>query len=210
MTRLASVTAMTVLLGAPALHAAAQEQRAEPPGAHQTTERRAEGEDTSLATWKLANFILLAGGIGWVLHRKGGTFFASRSAAIRRGLDEAARMRRDAEARYAEMERRLANLGAEIDELRKQARQESAAEGERVHEEIARDMDKIRAQAEQEIAAAAKSAQQELRAFTAELAIALAAQRVKQQLTQKQDGALVRAAISELASRFDGRAPRVS
>ncbi len=211
MKRAGAVAAIAFLSGAPALPAAAaQEGATEPPGAHQTSEHSAEAEDPSLAKWKLVNFILLAGAIGWVLYKKGGTFFASRTVAIRRGLDEATRMRKDAEARYAEIERQLANVGGEIEALRKQAREESAAEGERVRGETEREMKKIRAQVEQEIAAAAKSARQELRAFSAELAISLAGQRIREQLTPEQDGALVRAAAGELASRFGDRAARIS
>ncbi len=168
------------------------------------------GESGNEILWKVANFAVLAGALGYFISKKAGAFFASRTAEIRRGIEEAWRLRKDAEARYAEIEQRLANIGADIDNLRKQAGEESAAEGERVRAETGRDMKKIQAQAEQEIAAAAKAARQELRAYAAGLAIELAERKIREQLTPDSDNALVDAMLHDLDHRANAPAARPS
>ncbi len=123
MSALATAARVTVLLAAGAFAGAlpvAAAPAVEPEETHQTEGRQ------DLALWKLANFVLLAGIAGYFIYKKGGAFFTARTAQIRRGLEEAAQARQDAEARYAEMERRLANLAVEIEGLREQAHQESS------------------------------------------------------------------------------------
>lgn len=166
-------------------------------------------EAHNVILWKTANFLLLAIALGYLVRKIGGPFLAARSAEIHRGIDEAARLKKEAEARLTEIEQRREQLGAEIDRLRRQASQEAAAEAERQRQETGRLLDKIRAQAEQDIAAAAKASRQQLRAYAADLAVNLAAQRIRDQLTPDSEAALISAALHDLESRGDREAARV-
>lgn len=168
------------------------------------------GESGNEIVWKLANFVVLVGALGYFIRKKSGAFFASRTAEIRRGIEEAWRLRKDAEERYAEIERRLENIGSDIDKLRKQAAQESAAESERVRAETSRDMKKIQAQAEQEIGAAAKAGRQDLRAYGAALSVDLAEKRIRERLTPDSDSVLVDAMLHDLDHRANAPVVRPS
>lgn len=200
MKRIATLARLLVLAGACALLLAAQPGEAEPQGE--------SGHDVTL--WKLGNFVLLAGVAGYFIYRKGGAFFAGRTAEIRRGLAEAATIKAEAEARYAEVERRLAELGAQVESLRQQAHQESGAEGERLRLETGRELKRIQEQAEQEISAAVKAARQELRVYSAELAVGLAAGKIRARLTPEADGVLVASMVQDLGNRFPGQPGRAS
>jgi len=193
--RILSVVSIALLL---AMSAAAE-------SAHQAE----AGADSELL-WKIANFVLLAGLIGYFIKKKAGGFFASRTEEIRRGLEESARLSKDAGARYAEMEHRLANIGVEIEGLRKQARQEFDVERERVRAEIDRDLKNVRTQAEQEISAAVKAAGKELRVYAAGVAVDLAAKRVRERLTPDAENALVIGMLKDLEQRPGAQAERVS
>jgi F-type H+-transporting ATPase subunit b len=160
--------------------------------------------------WKIGNFLILAGLIGYVIYKKGGAFFRSRTEQIQRDLKESAQIRADSERRFAEVERRLALLDAEVAGLRQGAQEESRAEGERIRGEGRVEVEKILKQAEQEIASVAKDARQRLRADAAELAIGLAAGRIRQQLTPETDRVLVDSMVHELASRQAGLRPEAS
>lgn len=160
--------------------------------------------------WKFANFVILAGVVGYFIYKKGGPFFTGRTQEIQRGLREAAKIEADSQARYAEVEHRLAELGAQIETLREQARQESSAEGERLRQETARELKKIQAQSEQDISAAVKAGRQRLRSDAAALAVDLAAGKIRARLTPASDGALVDSMVRELGSRDAGRPGRVS
>jgi F-type H+-transporting ATPase subunit b len=198
--RIATLTRILVLAGACGIALAAQ---------HGETQQHGEsGDRTTL--WKLGNFVILAGIAGYFIYRKGGAFFAGRTAEIRRGLTEAARIKTEAEVRYAEVERRLAGLGAQVESLRQQAHEESGAEGERLRRETERELKKIQAQTEQEISMAVKAARQELRAYSAELAVGLAAGKIRARLTPEADGALVASMVHDLGNRFPGQPGRAS
>jgi F-type H+-transporting ATPase subunit b len=151
----------------------------------------AEG-DASLEMWKWANFLVLAAGIGYLIGKNAGPFFDARSMKIRKDMVEAGEVRNEAEARAAEMDRRLANLQNEIAALREEAQRETRAETERQAQQTASDIAKIQAHAEQEIAAAAKAARSELKRYTAELAVGLAEQKVRARMTPQTEDALVR------------------
>jgi F-type H+-transporting ATPase subunit b len=190
--RIGALARVLVLAGACAVPLVAQ---------HEAASQHGESSDHT-TLWKFGNFIILIGAAAYFLYKRGGAFFAGRTEEIRRGLTEAAKLRAEAEARYADMERRLAGLGEEIEKLRRLAHEESGAEGERLRRATEQEMKDIQAQAQREISAAAKAARQHLRAFSAELAIGLAAGRIRARLTPEADGALVASMVHELGNRF--------
>ena len=106
--------------------------------------------------WKWANFVLLAGGLGYLLAKNLPPFFRSRTEEIQRGITEAAALKKDADARLAQMESRLGKLDAELAALRDGAKAEITAEGERMQAETRAALAKIQSNAEQEIAAATR------------------------------------------------------
>ncbi len=196
MKRLAVGTWMALLVATASL-------AAEPAAQHgEAAETHAADHTTR---WKVANFILLAGGLGYFIRKKGGPFFSARTQQIQRDIAEAARVKAEAEARATAIEERLAGLEAEIEELRRSARQESVAEGERVRARVRENLAKIQAQAEREIASAVRAARQELRRFAAERAIELAGERVRAQMSGEVEDALAAVAIQELGRTREAR-----
>ena len=155
-------------------------------------------EGGSLQVWKWANFVVLAGGLGYLIGKKGGPFFAARSAKIRQDIVEAGEAREQAEARAAEVERRLANLEAEIAALRTESGKEEEAETGRFGRHTAAEIVKTQAQAEQEIAAAGKAARLELKRYCAELSVGLAEQKIRARMTPDTQDALVRGFVRDL------------
>jgi F-type H+-transporting ATPase subunit b len=165
----------------------------------------AEGEpETDMMAWKWANFAILAAGIGFLLVKQAGPFFASRSVEIRKGIEEAQQIRADAETRAAAMDARLANLEVEVEAIRKSPREEAAGEGERIRQETAREITKIQSHADQEISAALKAAQANLKDYSARLAIDLARDKVRQRMTPANQETLVENFVAGLARQDNG------
>ena len=143
-------------------------------------EQKEKAEDESRWTpWAWANFVILAGGLGYLAGKNAGPFFRSRSAAIRQDIAESTRLREEAEAKAGEIEARLATLAVEIEKLRGDAHEVFSAEGERIRRETERHLARIGQQTEQEIASMTKAAGEELRAYAARLAVDLAGQRIR-------------------------------
>jgi len=158
--------------------------------------------------WAWANFIILAGGLGYLIKKHAGPWFASRSVAIRRGLAEAEEIRTKAEERAAEVDRKLASLQSEIEALRTNAHREQAAEAERIRQQSAADLERLREHAASEIVAAGKAARLELKRYSAELAIGLAEQKIRRQMTPEVQGALIEGFARDLPPASTG--PRLN
>jgi F-type H+-transporting ATPase subunit b len=161
-------------------------------------------EHGTMAGWLWANFLVLAG-IGVYFWRKNaGPFFIARSKQIRRDLVEAADTHKEAEARVAEVERRLANLEADIAALRSESQQEARAEMERIRQHTAGEIAKIQEHAEREIATAGKAARTELKRYSARLALELAGQRIRERMTPETEEALAHNFVEELENTVSG------
>ena len=103
---------------------------------------------------------------------------------------------------------RLSKLASDIEELRRNAREEMAAEAERIRLETEQGLRKIQAQAEQEIVSAGKAARQELKAYSAQLALDAAKQKIHSRLTPRVEDSLVRSFVHDLEHRSDQRSGR--
>src|SRR6476620_9468145 len=104
-----------------------------------------EAVEKDMTGLKWANFAILAAGLGYLIVKQAGPYFASRSTAIRKGIEDAQALRADSEKRAAAMEARLANLGVEVEAMRKSAREEAAIEGDRIRQETQRELAKVQA-----------------------------------------------------------------
>ncbi len=141
--------------------------------------------------FRVINFLILAGGLGYLIKRHAPAFFTSRSEAIRSNIAEARETLARAEQRARAIDERLARVSQEIADMRAQARTEMAAERARIEQQAEQRVRKILAQGEQEIAATAKAARLELRAYAASLAVNLAERRIAGRITAAQQRALV-------------------
>nr|AUN35883.1 ATP synthase F0 sector subunit b [uncultured bacterium] len=157
-----------------------------------------EGEHGGMELWKWANFVLLVGALGYMVGKNAGPFFAGRSRQIRKDMIESEEMRKQAEARVAEVDRRLANLEKEIAALRDEARLEADAETERLARHTAAEIAKVQMHAEQDIQSAGKAARAELKRYSAELAIALAEQKIRTRINPDAQNAMVMAFVRDL------------
>lgn len=157
-----------------------------------------EEEHGETLGWMWANFILLAGGLGYLIYKHAGPFYAGRSRKIRKDMIEADDLRKEAEERAADIERRLANLENEIAGLRTESEREAAAETERLSAQAASDVAKIQANAEQEIEAAGRAARIELKRYAAALAVDLAAQKIRGRMSDETQDKLVSGFVRKL------------
>ncbi len=147
---------------------------------------------------KWANFVVLAGALGYMIGKNAGPFFDARSRKIRREMIEAGDARKEADARAAAVEHRLANLEAEIAAMKEESQREAQAEGERVARQTAAEIAKIQEHAEQEIASAGKAARMDLKRYSAELAVGLAEQKIRGRMTPVAEDRLVERFVRNL------------
>jgi len=167
----------------------------------QVAEPSAEHDGDTLTTvFKWINFITVFGALGYLLRKPMREFFTGQRAAIQAAIAEGRQARQQAEQRLAEIEQRLARLGNEVESLRQEATAQAGAEQQRIREATQREAERILATAQAEIESTARAARLDLRAFTARLAVNLAEQRIRQQLTPATHALLFDGFVRGLAS----------
>ena len=135
--------------------------------------------EKDLTGWQWANFLVLAAGLGYLGVRMGAPYFRTQSSLIGQHLEQARQRRLEAESRAAEVNRKLDNLGADIEALRGAVLREQAEQLERLKKQAEIEMDRVHINAAQQIEIASKQARLELQRYASRLAIELAEQRAR-------------------------------
>jgi len=130
--------------------------------------------------WKLINFAIFAAGLGYALMKLGPRFFNARSADIQKAIKDATGLKIDADFRYSEIDKKMANLPAAVEKLKTEAR----AEMQRVHEHLLNETQeeeaRIRAHTTAEIDALRDDGAHEVRFAATQRAFGLAEKRLSE------------------------------
>ena len=130
--------------------------------------------DYGLLGYQLLNFFVWAGLLIWVIRSRIPGFLAGRKAALVEGLEEARRMKDEAERKVEEYTSRIDNLDAELDKMRAQMRDGGLAERDRIVKDAASRAEKMRAEAKFLIEQQMKSLREDLTREAIEAAIGAA------------------------------------
>ena len=148
--------------------------------------------------WQWANFVLLVAGLAYLIGKSAPAYFRGQSDEIQKALSQAQREIKDAEAKAADLALRLSGIQAEVEQLRSQARAEMTAEGERVRGETQRHLKRIQEQTSQEMTLMTRAARDELRKYSAALALDLAEQRIRARITTGMQEGFVDSFVQDL------------
>jgi F-type H+-transporting ATPase subunit b len=128
--------------------------------------------------WGGLNFLIFAVAFGYALVKLGPAFFNARSADIQKAIKDATGLKIDADFRYSEIDKRMANLPGEVEKLKAEAR----ANMDRVHERLLRETreeeERIKASTAAEIEALRGEGIQQVRLTAAQRAFGLAEKRL--------------------------------
>ena len=126
----------------------------------------------------------------------------NRADRIRNELEEAKRLREEAQALYADYQRKAEEAMQEADRIVEHAREEAQRVSEKAHTDLQEVLERRRAQAEQKIAQAEQKALDEVRAKAADIAIAAATVVLKEEMQGQQGADMVDRAIGSLGSHL--------
>jgi F-type H+-transporting ATPase subunit b len=165
--------------------------------AQEDSDKEAASEKRELI-YKIINFTLLAVALGYVLRKPMAEFFAGRSESIRKALDEGRAALKESQAKLDAVEEKLKHLEEEIAAFGASAEKEMKAERQRLAEETAREAEKILETARVRIETATRGARLQLQAFTAQQALQLAEQMIRERLDEPSRQRLVSQFIDSL------------
>jgi F-type H+-transporting ATPase subunit b len=133
--------------------------------------------------WPVANFIIFAGVLYYFLNQPIRDYLATRGAAIRKDLVEAADIRAAAQSQLTAIEQKLLALPAELAALRTRGAEEIAAEEQRIAAAAAAERDRLLEQTRREIDLQVRLAKKDLLEHAADLSVQLATERIKKEVT---------------------------
>jgi F-type H+-transporting ATPase subunit b len=116
--------------------------------------------------------------IAVMLRKKLPGYFAGRTSAIQKGIEEARKMSEEARRRLSDVESRLSRLDSDIAAMRREAEENAKAEEARIQAGSEEERRRIVSSSEQEIAMAASAARRELKGYVAGLAVDLAEKKI--------------------------------
>ena len=154
-------------------------------------EQKEEGSTRELV-FKVINFVILVGGLGYVLRKPAAEFFRSRSAGIQKSLEEGRKALEASEAQLRAVEEKLQHLQDEIAAFKATAAQEMEAERKRLHEAAAEEAARILDSARAQMDAALRAAKLELKNHAAQHAVDLAGDLIRQRLDEPARSRLVK------------------
>lgn len=130
--------------------------------------------------------------------RKALPYFRTHSDEISQKIAEGARAREAAEHRRNEAQAKLANIGADVAEMRQEAERVAVLEAERIRASARVEADTIERAAQAEIDATERAARLELRMLAARMAVDRAEVLLRSELTPKVEGERFHAFVVEL------------
>jgi F0F1-type ATP synthase membrane subunit b/b' len=130
--------------------------------------------------------------------RKALPYFRTHSDEISQKIAEGARAREAAERRRNEAQAKLANIGADIAEMRQEVGRVAVLEAERIRASARVEADTIERAAQAGIAATERAARLELRLLAARMAMDRAEALLRTELTPKVEGERFHAFVAEL------------
>jgi F-type H+-transporting ATPase subunit b len=132
-------------------------------------------ESTTGLIFRWLNFLIVFGGIAYLIAKHGGAFFRGNAKEIAASIHEAAAAKAEADRELREVETKIARLEPDVAEMRAEAQRNWAAESERLRASGVAEIEKINLAARAELAASERAAQQELREVAAAMAVQNAA-----------------------------------
>jgi F0F1-type ATP synthase membrane subunit b/b' len=132
--------------------------------------------------WTIANFAVFAGGIGYFVIKFAPAFFNARSADIQKAIKDATGLKMEADLRYSETDRKMANLAEEVDRLRAESQAEMEREYARLRAQTAEEIAYIQRSLGMEIEAQRTEGAAKLRVYATQQALAAAESRLRERL----------------------------
>lgn len=149
------------------------------------------------------NFVLLIAVIVYFARKPILEFFHERRSSIQDDLREAAELRSEAEARYAKWQRKLVDLEAELEQIRATSRERAEAEREKIVADANATAERIRTETTAAIEQELRRSREVLGEEAANLAVELAANLLREHVTDADRDRLVTEFIERIERAAD-------
>jgi F0F1-type ATP synthase membrane subunit b/b' len=157
---------------------------------------------------KVVNFVVLFGGLFFLLHKPAKAMLAKRTAAIGDSIAQAETGRTAAESRAAGSRAKAAGLAGEVLALKAEAEAEGKRETERIAKAAREEAERLKKLTRLELEASVRQSVGELKAYAAAKATALARERIRRRLTPDKQAEFIDRSIDRLSQLHEKSGPR--
>jgi F-type H+-transporting ATPase subunit b len=166
----------------------------------------AEGGEHGAEKWidlgkKTFNFIVLVGLLYWLLAAKIKEFFTGRRAEIKESFEKAMERKAEAEKKFKEYSEKLDKASLEIDNIFEMIKAQGIAEKQKIIEDAERTAKKMKEDARARIEQETKKATDMLKAQAAEIAVQMAEEILKKNITQDDHAKMVKEYIDKVVTK---------
>jgi F-type H+-transporting ATPase subunit b len=152
---------------------------------------------------KVVNFLILFGGLTYLLRKPIKKFLTDRATQIGTTINDAEESRHGAETDLEKTEKRLIELNREIEDLREKAVLEGEREKERIIHAAREEGERKKKAAEQEIEMISRAGIRGLKEYAVTLAAAEAINRIQERLTPEKHTRLIDDSIEKLEELYE-------
>jgi F-type H+-transporting ATPase subunit b len=167
----------------------------------ETAAKEEHSEPPHELLYKIINFAILAGGLGYLLRKPLAEFFSSRSASIRKDLDEGRKALEASQAQLKVVEEKLKGLEAEIAAFKATALREMEADRQRLKQAGEEEAARILESARNQTAVAVRAAKLELKRYAAQKSVTLAEELIRTRLDDSGRHRLVNQFVATIESK---------
>lgn len=168
-----------------------------------TYKEEAQASHTLELAGKVINFVILFGGLYFLLHKPVRNFLEAKAQNINRSIKEAKREREESEAKLKEVLSRLEGLSEEVLEIEKKAEREAQKEKERIAELTRKEGERLKNLTRIEIESLYQAGIQELKEYTAEIITNLALKKIQKSITPRSQTLLIDKSIEKLENIYE-------
>ncbi|MFQ6069000.1 MAG: hypothetical protein ACE5LC_00585 [Candidatus Aminicenantales bacterium] len=148
---------------------------------------------------KTINFLILFGGLSYLLYKPVRSYLEKRTAELERQQQEAEDERKEAEKMLEELKKRLETIGQEVEKIKKEAEVEAEEERKKIMNQAKKEAERIKTLAQSQVETYLASGIRELKLYTAQIAVEMAQRRIKMRITPQAHSRLIDECIEKLA-----------
>jgi len=152
---------------------------------------------------KIVNFLILFGGLIFLLRKPLKKFLAGRAHDIENQLEEVRGSRLEAGRKLQDAGTRLEKIADEVEKIKKEAEEEGLHEKKNIIDAARLESERLKVLTRQEIEMLTRASIIELKRYTAELATSLASERIQKKITQAGQFALIDKSIGKLEKLYE-------
>jgi F-type H+-transporting ATPase subunit b len=152
---------------------------------------------------KVLNFIILFGGLGFLLRKPIANYLAGRGDDIGKSLQNAESSRKSAQTNLKKAQKRLKEMAGEVQKIKKESEENGRRTRDDILQTARRESERLKEQAAQEIEALTQVGIRDLKAYAAEAAISLARRRIEDRITSENQAELINRSIEKIEVLYE-------